>query len=114
MQPVGTTIVKKKVIWIYFSWWLLSIRKDNSEPKLLHMILVRNLESNFYHKYVPKEWIGSDFFHLTNETLANESCSDWIKTQENNVSFMEGEYISNHHNNNNNTEILCTKHKQCK
>jgi len=67
-----------------------TLRKDHSAPKLLHTILVRSLQNNAFYKYVSKEWIGSDFFHLTNETLANKSCTDWIRSQENNLSFMEG------------------------
>jgi len=56
------------------------------------MILVRTLQNNDDHKYAMKEWIGSDFFHLTNEMLANKSCADWIRNKANHFSFMEGEY----------------------
>lgn len=77
---------------VFFCLFVFFIRKDNNASKLLHMILVRTLKNNDDHKYVMKEWIGSDFFHLTNEMLANKSCADWIRNKENHFSFMEGEY----------------------
>lgn len=65
-------------------------RKDHSTSKMLQMILVRRIQSNAYNRYVPKEWIGSDIFHLTSQVLANKSCSDWIKTQANKLPLIEG------------------------
>ena len=45
------------------------------------MIRVRSLMNTEYNKYIPKEWIGSELFLLTNQSSANESCSSWLKSQ---------------------------------
>ncbi|KAJ7394079.1 hypothetical protein OS493_003754 [Desmophyllum pertusum] len=66
-----------------------NLRKDQNSPKMLQMIRVRSLLSNVFNKYVSKEWIESDLFFLTNQTLANKSCSDWIQFQANNLSLVE-------------------------
>lgn len=96
VPPLDTTIVKEGRFWLLLrddaNVHVLSIRKVHSAPKLLHMILVRSLQNNSYQKYASKGWIGSDFFHLTNEKLANRSCRDWIKSQEKDLAFMKGEY----------------------
>ncbi|PFX16980.1 Sushi domain-containing protein 2 [Stylophora pistillata] len=58
-----------------------NLRKNPNTPKMLQMVRVRSLIGNGYNRYVPREWIGSELFLLTNQTVANGSCSSWLQNQ---------------------------------